>query len=299
MTETPGREDGIDVERRSPDGVFALLGDDIRIDIVRALGETPDEAVPFAVLQERAGVRDSGQFNYHLGKLRGVFVRKTDDGYELTYAGRQVVGAMYAGTYTATASIESIPVEGACPMCDGEVVASYAEETARVDCTDCGEWRNEFPFPPGSLDQFAPGELPAAFDRWMRHVYEGVVAGFCYTCAGRMEGHLVVDEGDGIGGMPAHAAFECVRCGSGLRSSGASPALLHPAVQGFLYDHGFDVRTAPSWLLGEVGLPETTLLSEEPPRLAVTLSHEGASIRAVVEADASVSEVERSPETSE
>jgi len=292
MHDTP--TGGIAVQRRSPEAVFALLGDDIRVAILRALGETPDEAVPFAELRARADVADSGQFNYHLGKLRGAFVRKTDAGYELTYAGRQVVGAMYAGTYTATASVDTVTVDGDCPLCGGAVVARYAEEHALLDCTDCGEWHNEFPFPPGSLDQFERDELPAAFDRWMRHVFSGVVDGFCHTCAGRMEGRLETD-GAGLAGMPADAVFECARCGSTVRSSGMSPAFFHPAVEGFLYDHGFDSRTAPSWMLGGVGLPEATLLSESPPRLAVTFTSSGESLTAVVEADTTVSDVERGP----
>jgi hypothetical protein len=73
-------------------------------------------------------------------------------------------------------------------MCDGSVVASYADGTARMSCESCAEWRNEFSFPPRTLDQLPRQELPSAFDRWMRHVVRGVVDGFCYTCSGRMWG---------------------------------------------------------------------------------------------------------------
>lgn len=282
------------VEGRSPDAVFGLLGDESRLQILQTLGETPDEPIPFAELHRRSEVDDSGRFNYHLGKLRGTFVRRTDDGYELTYAGRQIIGAIYAGLYTANATVEAIPIEGNCPVCGGGLVAEYAEETASVDCTACEYFHNDFGFPPGSLDQFEPEELPLAFDRWMCHVIGGVIGGFCYTCAGRMDGRLVVDDAEeGIGGLPAHAEFECDRCGSTATTSGGTPMLYHPAVAGFLYDHGFENGRTPTWELGAVGLPTGELLCESPPRMTVQLEHEGEQVVVTLEDDMSISSVER------
>jgi hypothetical protein len=303
----------VSVERQSPEAVFALLGDDIRMGIVRALGETPDEVVGFAELRERVGVRDSGQFNYHLGKLRGSFVRKTDDparddgsrgsvggstgGYELTYAGRQVIGAMHAGTYTANATVEPFPVDGTCPLCESAVVASYADETATVECTACDEWENTLGFPPGSLDQFEREELPGAFDRWLQYTMSGIVAGFCYTCAGRMTGQLVVDEDeqDHIAGVPARVTYECDRCGSHARASGFMPVLYHPGVQGFLFDHGFDVRADPSWNLVSFAPPAAELTAEDPPELRVSFTVDDEEVVATVTADATVTDVTRRP----
>ncbi|WP_255149395.1 ArsR/SmtB family transcription factor [Halorarius halobius] len=297
MSETSETGDAaIAVDRQSPEAVFALLGDDIRLSIVSALGETPDEAVAFGDLRERVGVSDSGQFNYHLRKLRDTFVRKTDAGYELTYAGRQVLGAMHAGTYTANATVDPFPVEGACPLCGAEVLAAYADETATLTCSDCDGWENTFTFPPGSLDQFDREELPGAFDRWMGHVFDGVVAGFCYTCTGRMTGELVADdEPDRVAGVPAHVRYECGRCGSTARASGVMPALFHPAVQGFLYEHGFDTRTDPSWSLVDTARPDAELVGEDPLRLRVRFDQGGETVEATVDATASVTEVQRRP----
>jgi hypothetical protein len=284
----------VSVERRSPEAVFGLLGDESRLRILQALGETPDESIPFAELHRRSEVDDSGRFNYHLGKLRGTFVRRTEDGYELTYAGRQVIGAMYAGIYTTNATVEAIPAEESCPVCGGDLVAEYAEETTSIYCTACEDFRNDFGFPPGSLDQFDHEELPFAFDRWMSHVIGGVIDGFCYTCAGRMDGQLVVDDADErMGGLPAHAEFECDRCGSTATTSGGAPVLYHPAVAGFLHGHGFESGRSPTWELSAVGLPTGELLSESPPRVTVKLEHDGERVVATLEADASVSSVER------
>lgn len=52
---------------------------------------------PFSELYECADIRDPEQFNYHLDKLIGQFVTKTENsGYELTEAGRRIEGATWS-----------------------------------------------------------------------------------------------------------------------------------------------------------------------------------------------------------
>jgi ribosomal protein S27AE len=286
---------GTRVDRRPPEETFALLGDDTRIAILRALGETPDDAQAFSALRERVGTEDSGRFNYHLRRLLGSFVRKGGDGYELTYAGRQIVGAMYAGTYTANATVDAIPIDGTCPRCGGSLQATYGEEMAKVNCSECEEWYNEFSFPPGSLDQFAPDELPMAFDRWMFHVVDGVLAGFCHVCAGRMTGEVVLDDDDRpFAGYHAHLEFDCDRCGASVRTSGSTPVYMHPATEGFLFEHGFDVRRTASWeLWNEVDIPDIEVVSRDPTTLEVTLVVGDEQLVATVDADATVADVRR------
>lgn len=82
---------------------FSLLGNETWLSILLALWEVhepfaEDNAVPFSELRDRVGMHDSGQFHYHLDKPAGHFVEKTDDGYELRHAGRQLVGTVIAGT---------------------------------------------------------------------------------------------------------------------------------------------------------------------------------------------------------
>lgn len=67
--------------------IFALLSDETRLRIVRALAAADPEPLGFTALRERVGARDAGRFNYHLGRLRDRLVEKTADGYVLTEAG--------------------------------------------------------------------------------------------------------------------------------------------------------------------------------------------------------------------
>jgi hypothetical protein len=69
-----------------------VLGNEIRVSILRELAEA-DGPLSFTELRERAGVRDTGKFNYHLKKLCSYFVREADGGYELGHAGSRVVAA--------------------------------------------------------------------------------------------------------------------------------------------------------------------------------------------------------------
>lgn len=84
----------------SPDDAFQLLGDEMRTAILRAVWESPEDAVSFSTIRERAGSPDSGKFNYHLNRLSGHFLSRGEDGYRLTQAGREVVRAVMAGVIT-------------------------------------------------------------------------------------------------------------------------------------------------------------------------------------------------------
>jgi len=79
--------------------LFDLLSDETRLRIVSALAAhahaVPDDpSLGFAALRQRVGARDSGRFNYHLRKLDGTLVERTQGGYALSRAGRHVVSVV-------------------------------------------------------------------------------------------------------------------------------------------------------------------------------------------------------------
>ncbi|NHX36536.1 helix-turn-helix transcriptional regulator [Halolamina sp. R1-12] len=113
------------VQEADPTDALAVLGDETRIAILRALAEA-EEPLPFSELRRRADVRDPGRFNYHLSKLREYFVREEDGGYALREAGSRVVAA--AGVVPGpTTSVDDAPQPDAgtdnadgCPVCGEE-----------------------------------------------------------------------------------------------------------------------------------------------------------------------------------
>ena len=139
---------------RSPEAAFSLLSNETRFAVLRALYDADERSLSFSDLRERTGVKDSGQFNYHLGKLVGVFVRETDDGYALRYAGKRVIGAVLSGAYTREVTVDPIPVDGRCFDCGGRLEASYRDERARTGCVDCDLSVTEYGVPPGIVDGY-------------------------------------------------------------------------------------------------------------------------------------------------
>ena len=86
-----------DGHRADPDEVFSAVANETRFDILRAVWDLTktdagDASAAFAAVRAEAGVQDSEQFNYHLQELSQRFVRKTEEGYETTHAGSQLVG---------------------------------------------------------------------------------------------------------------------------------------------------------------------------------------------------------------
>lgn len=293
-------EGNVTVERTPPEDVFGLLASDTRVEILRQLGESLDRSVSFSELRKRVGVEDSGQFNYHLKQLQGTLVRKDGDSYTLTHAGRQIVGAIYAGTYTADATVDPLTTGVECPACETDFHAEYVEEMARITC-ECDQ-DVEYFFPPGALEGFDNTALPAAFYRWNYLTLQRILAGFCPLCAGRMGGEMVLD-GDArrMTPLPAESAFEtvhfefeCRRCGNARQFVGTSPAIVHPGVAGFLSEHDIDIRTDPIWeIRKELDSPELTVLSTEPPRLEVRFTYEDDAVVVVIAEDGTVTNVDR------
>lgn len=294
MTDEPSDVDSaVNVERRSPDEVFGLLSSEVRVGILRTLGETPNKALTFSELYDRVEMADSGNFNYHLDQLMGVFVRESS-GYELTHAGERIIGAIHAGTYTTNATVEPIQVGWNCLLCGSDMIAEYTNEKAVFRCVDCNEGAR-FSFPTGSLDQFAREELPYAFARWWHHLGQQFIDGFCSYCAGRMEGELVrLPGGTEDDPKPSQAEFECRRCGAVAIVSGATIATFHPVVEGFFAEHGFDVWAShPSQVWGEMDAFDSAVLSEEPPRIEMQFEYEDEMAVAEIEPDATISRVQR------
>lgn len=114
----------------APDDAFAVLGNETRMEILQTLGKG-DEPLSFSELRDRVGMRDSGQFNYHLGKLQGHFIRKVDDEYELRGAGRRVVEAVLSGALTDDPVVEPTVIDMDCRLCGAPIELGFDHDRVR------------------------------------------------------------------------------------------------------------------------------------------------------------------------
>ena len=290
--------DGSTMPERSSDAdagfdaaeAFALLGDETRVAILEALAGGGDDPTSFAELREQVGVSDSGRFNYHLGKLVGTFVEKVEAGYELTYAGSRVVGAVYEGTYAEGDAIDPVELDAPCPACGGPIELRYADEKITISCRDCEETLSKFGFPPGAVAGRDPADLPRLLTRHMETLLDRLRAGFCINCSGPVDptfDDAVEDDQLGV-------TFDCERCRSEVETSLASVLLTEPAVVAFHYDHGVDVRETLLWALAWLGESVSERVSDSPPRYAVTLHLDDETLRVQVDDELRVVEATRS-----
>lgn len=282
---TDGDDADVVVERLSPAESFELLAHRIRVRTLEAL----DDGAPkrHTALRRRVGVDDPGKFNYHLQKLDGQFVRGTDEGYELTPAGRRVVGAVLSGGYTSDLVGDTVPTDADCLRCGGPLVTHIEDGGVAVACEDCGQRFNGVDIPPAAVAERSRDELYELVDRWVKRRLASVQLGFCHRCDGPVTQSLVhVDDEtawadrdtEWLADLPVDVLFRehCERCDRERHALVGAAAVLHPVVAGFHHDHGIDVRTTPltdlDWL--EMGVTDVESADPLVVEIAVELDDE-------------------------
>lgn len=272
---------------RTPEEAFKLLGHEIRLKILWVLWTAPDGSATFSEIQERIGVRDNGRLNYHRGKLTGHLIEPVPDGggYRLRQAGRNVVRAIHAGSFTAEGSIDPTPIDGTCVHCDGRLALRYTDGEVTLFCDDCDRQVEKYPFPSGGLSDREVPAVAIAADQHERVKINLAKRGVCPECGGHMDAELVPGSPDYFG-HPVHVRHECRRCTFHPRQSLGEAVLDHPEVVTFFHERGRDIREIPRWTLDfcyDRGSVE--LLAEDPLRGTVDVSCGGDRLRVTIDAD--------------
>lgn len=305
---------------------FPVLGHETRLAILLALWEVyepfaPDNAVPFAELRKRVGMRDDSQFNYHLTRLLGHYVLKTETGYELRHAGHQLVRSIIAGAGIEDPTLEPTEVALRCPLCDAPTEVTYREERLFQICTECdGRLGNRSYYPERALlstdldpagvtGRTAEELLNAGLVRgtW---ITQSAIEGVCDVCSGPIERWLNVCTDHASEGMCPNCEqrydvmvrFRCPIC---KRHSEVVPScswlvMHHPAVVAFYYDRGIPVQYEgvdggsyhPRYRDGDFGWGiDHELVSVDPPRVRVTFQHEGDELELMLDENVNVVDV--------
>lgn len=302
-----------------PDDAFAVLGNGTRMDILRTLGAA-GEPLRFSTLRERAGVKDSGQFNYHLDKLVGHFVRETDDGYTLRRAGQRVIESVLSGAVTETPVIESTPIDEPCYLCGGVVQVRYYEERLESYCTECagqfgernrtGEWAGEsesgylgyHPLPPSGVKGRTPNEVHRAAWVWGNLEILSLASGLCPRCSARVETSLDVcenhDPSDGLcpecdREQVLNIVFACTNC---IYEAGGSIVLVLLAnrdLLDFTIRHGLNPVHPESTAAVNVlhSSLDEDVRSVDPFEAELTFSYDGDQLTFTIDEDLNVATV--------
>lgn len=284
------------VEREpiDPDDAFKLLSDETRVAILQAVWAADDTPITFTEIRNRIGRPDSGQFNYHIDKLRGHYLSRTDNGYELTQAGREVVRAVLAGTLTKEPSTEAMPIDVECVDCGGTLVARF-EEHGHIECGDCGAIVMWNEFPPAGLEGRDGAELAWAFDRWTQRRFRLAMDGVCPSCAAPMEvtrvGSSSGDDSD-VAGL-----YTCSNCRYEARVPLFGHVFEHPAVVSFFHERGRNVVGQPYWHLRSMAREFTESVRDEDPwRVAINIVADGDRITLTLDERFDVVDIELTSE---
>lgn len=82
-------------------------------------------------------MQDRGQFNYHLRRLTGRFVRESEAGYRLRNAGRTFVQMVVAGIGIEETTLDLVPIDRDCPYCGTTTAIAYERERLYQCCPEC------------------------------------------------------------------------------------------------------------------------------------------------------------------
>ncbi len=275
-----------------PAEAFALIGNEIRLAILEALFEADDRPVSFSTLHRSVGIRDSAQFNYHLQKLTGHFIRHVDgEGYDFRYAGEKVVRAIVAGSFTERPELEPFLVEGECVDCGGELLAYYQEEHLSIECVSCDRGHGSYDFPPGGLTDRAPSGIADAFDQRVRHLHCLAADGVCPECSGRMQPKI--RERTTSNDEPVvEVERSCEQCGHVVTSAVGLQLLDDAEVVTFHRERGIRLDQQPYWTLPWCVCPTyTTVLSRDPYRFEVAIPVDADTMQVRLDSQLEVTDI--------
>lgn len=307
------------VQRGEPEELFGLLADETRIEIIQCL---QDEATPlsFSQLRDAVGMRDSGQFNYHLEKLVGNFVEKGPEGYRLNQAGKQVVGAIASGALTVEGTFEPLTLDDSCRLCGSTQSLRYEDEAVHIECENCGAtWESHVP--PAVLANTEREATPRVVSRYLYAQFESITSGFCTYCNGRMD-HTVMsltdsdfDEDevlpadgedvneddnppmdiDDFSAVPI-VEYDCHQCGGHVSASLDVVLSYRSEVTSFYYERDVDPREQFVWSFPRPDYDDIRIRNRDPFRATVTYLADADSLTLTVDDELTVVETEISHE---
>jgi hypothetical protein len=285
----------------SSTGVFELLGQPDRLAIVTALIEArqgDDPHLRFTDLRDRAGIDDTGRFNYHLNQLLGTLVMKDGDGYRLSAYGHRVLGPMTGGLYDPDRATETIEADGECHVCGTGLRIRPEGTVLRLVC-ERGHVNNQGLLGyPAAVGDRSPSAATDALGLINTQAMTLAVSGVCPVCHGPVDGEcapaaevgLDVDDPDGVYVFAA----PCNTCGNRYANTVGSCVLTHPAVVGFLHDHGVDVREVAPWALDFLVHGAERVDSTDPLRLSVAVDRDGDTLTVTVDRGGTAVSTDRS-----
>nr|WP_245742151.1 winged helix-turn-helix domain-containing protein [Natrinema salaciae] len=259
-----------------------MLGHEIRLEILAALIDewvaAYTEPCTYAELMDAVDMQDSGKFNYHLGKLRGIYVEKVDDGYVPTAATTALYRTVLAYQPNQDIDRTRFTVDSACPSCGSEPVGTYERGFLSVDCDSCAEWVGfSYPFPKHGFENRSDDDAVRVAHRRCKHHVQLAHSGQCPFCAGPTTSQIRADALE-EGNEPT-VTIDCDSCSFRVGPRILFLLLLDPSATTALTDIGIDIDQY-EWELPD---PRIRIVSSNPLRVRVEIDGEERTAAIVID----------------
>lgn len=282
-------DDRPDVDTERAASAMASLADADRIAILLALREGGPRS--FVELQNAAGFEDSGRFNYHLDRLLGRFVTKSERGYDLRAAGAKAVNIVTDERFGESPPPVDCAVDADCPNCGACLRARYEDENVEIICSECSVLVHYGYFPPRGRTTRDATDLFAAYGKRLWRDFTLAYRGVCPYCSGRMDTRV---ERDPHYHLQYPAVSECRDCGSEIATAVGLRLLVDPTVVAFLHEHGVGVDDRPFWEFDFcIDDSEVSVASERPFRVTVPIEQGEETLRVTVDESGDIVETSR------
>lgn len=299
---------------------FAALANETRVEILLTLWSAMDPlperdasetALSFVELYDRVRYDQTSNFQYHLEKLTGHFVHKTDAGYTLTTSAKRVLSTVMAGTLTDAPSFSEERIAAACMLCGTSTIVDYSDGILIQRCPSCDGVTKEHNEPPGviakeyrppiGLKNRTPQEFVQQSKTWQRHQRHAFIEGACPECSGTITTTIeICDDHDRHDLRVCHhcervheivVSFVCDVCKSSMRTGIWNTILTDVAVIAFFHDHGLDTKALEDRF--EYGIlfdavEQVTVDAKEPLEIAVKVELDGDNLTVILDDEADV-----------
>ena len=271
------------------DTLFELFGNETRRRIMTALWREfefhryvteSQDPIAFGDLRSLTGIRDSGNFNYHLNKLIGTLVDKNEEGYVLTPLGYKLMRSIDRLDEFEYQVRAEQPLEQPCPYCSGTLTAEYRRELLRVWCRDCDGLAAGGRFTSVEIPATATDDLSmdALLDRAAIELFSKLIRaqyGICWDCLGSVESDIVLcdaHEPGPDGACPncdhryrALVDLSCPSCGNAGQGPLREFAIIHSSTVAFFdrYDAAPDSLGAWRYRLLALGCATEHVVAAE------------------------------------
>lgn len=267
--------------------VFRTIGNETRLEVLGAIFEADEAVVPFSEIKDRVSIRDSGNLAYHLDRLAGRFVEHVDgEGYALSPAAYHVLYVVLTDVLGDGSTRLCEPIGEACPTCTASLRITYDGNRASIECHGCETVFKRRTIHPTAVRSRDPSGAATVVDACVRSDLRLLISGVCPYCQGHAQHSLIPettlneairayerDETDG-----AYVQFECHHCTASFVVPAAMLLYELPDAASYFADHGTRLRSVPFWRTFAWNADGGATVSEDEPRLHISVMLEDESL---------------------